>query len=110
MNILTPLAIWAGILVALSATRCTAQSTYEPYIFTTLAGGGGFVSPDQTGTAARFGGPNGVAVDSIGNIYVADTGNAVIRKVTPQGVVTTLAGTPGSFGSADGTGSNARFN
>jgi sugar lactone lactonase YvrE len=103
-------AIGTLVMLALAAIRSFAQSTYEPYSFTTLAGGGGFVSPDQIGTAARFNNPAGVAVDSAGNVYVADTFNAAIRKVTPQGVVTTLAGMPGSFGSADGSGSTARFN
>ena len=54
--------------------------------------------------------PTGVAVDSAGNVYVADTYNHTIRKVTPGGVVTTLAGLAGNPGSADGTGSAARFN
>src|SRR5439155_6059077 len=102
----------AGILgvLALTAIQSLAQSTYEPYTFTTLAGGGGFNSADETGTAVRFRVPAGVAVDRAGNVYVADTFNNAIRKVTAGGVVTTLAALPGSFGSTDGTGSNARFN
>jgi hypothetical protein len=67
-------------------------------------------SADGTGAAARFNEPVGVATDSAGNIYVADTVNHTIRKVTPIGVTTTLAGTPGISGSADGTGAAASFN
>ena len=77
---------------------------------TTLAGQLG--SPgtnDGTGTAARFNLPLGVAVDSAGNVYVADTYNETIRKVTASGVVSTLAGMPGVSGGVDGTGSVARF-
>src|SRR5258708_3435442 len=96
------------IVLALTAIQSLAQSTYEPYTFTTLAGGG-FVSPDETGTALLFLGPTGVAVDSAGNVYVADTYNNTIRKVTPNGMVTTLAGLPGTVGSTDGIGSEARF-
>jgi sugar lactone lactonase YvrE len=51
----------------------------------------------------------GVAVDSSGNVYVADFDAATIRKITAAGVVTTLAGTAGQFGSTDGTGTAARF-
>jgi sugar lactone lactonase YvrE len=81
-----------------------------PYTFTTLAGDAGNAgSTDGIGRAARFNNPNGVAVDSAGNVYVADAGNNTIRKVTPTGVVTTLAGLAGSPGSTDGKGSSARF-
>ena len=68
---------------------------------TTLAGLAVKVgSADGTGSAARFCQPSGVAVDSTGNVYVADTGNYTIRKITPAGVVTTLAGLAGNYGSA----------
>jgi len=81
-----------------------------PYAFSTLAGDAGNAgSADGIGRAARFHTPNGVAVDSAGNVYVADWGNQTIREVTPAGVVTTLAGLAGSPGSADGKGSAARF-
>jgi hypothetical protein len=79
-------------------------------VVTTLAGSAGsWGGTDGTGSAARFYWPWGVALDSAGNVYVADTANYTIRKVTPAGVVTTLAGLAGSFGSVDGTGSVARF-
>ena len=64
---------------------------------------------DGTGAGAQFMGPTGVAVDSNGNVYVADRGANTIRKITPSGAVTTIAGAPGSFGYQDGPGSQARF-
>jgi sugar lactone lactonase YvrE len=63
---------------------------------------------DGQGTAARFFIPNDLAIDNLGNIYVADVGNNKIRKVTPQGLVTTLAGS-GQVGDTDGNGASARF-
>ncbi|MEO6996241.1 MAG: immunoglobulin domain-containing protein, partial [Lacunisphaera sp.] len=66
-------------------------------------------SADGTGAAASFNGPQGIAVDGTGNIYVADTFNSTIRKITPSGVVTTLAGIAHAYGSADGTGASASF-
>jgi uncharacterized repeat protein (TIGR02543 family) len=64
---------------------------------------------DGTGSAARFHSPQGLAVDGSGNVYVAENSNETIRKVTPAGVVSTLAGFPGSAGAADGIGGAARF-
>jgi len=79
-------------------------------VVSTLAGlAGSLGSADGTGSAARFKLPYGVAVDGSGNVYVADTQNYTIRKITPAGVVTTLAGLVGYYGSADGTASAARF-
>ena len=81
------------------------------YTFTTLAGAVGSTGTnDGSGIAARFNTPSGLAVDSVGNMYVTDSGNHTIRKATPEGVVTTLAGLAGQTGSANGTGSVARFN
>jgi sugar lactone lactonase YvrE len=74
-----------------------------------LAGPYGYGSSDGIGDAARFRGPWGIAVDSAGNVYVGDYGNATVRKITPAGVVSTLAGSAGSFGYGDGIGRAALF-
>jgi streptogramin lyase len=76
---------------------------------TTIAGSGAIGSADGQGMVASFNEPYSVAVDSSGNIYVADTGNHRIRRIDPLSNVTTLAGS-GVSGSTDGHGTAATFN
>jgi sugar lactone lactonase YvrE len=92
------------------ATPETAEPKhdYENYVFTVLAGGTPG-SKDSVGAAAQFKTPRGVAVDSAGNVFVADTGNHVIRKISADGTVTTVAGLAGNSGKVDGVSAAARF-
>lgn len=80
---------------------------------TLIAGESDITAPrsttDGTGTAARFNHPMGIAVDSDGNLYVTEELGNTVRRITPAGVVTTLAGAAGVAGMADGAGSAARF-
>jgi sugar lactone lactonase YvrE len=100
----------AGNVYVADGYNSTIRKVTAAGVVTTLAGAAGIVgSADGTGAAARFYIPSGVAVDSAGNVYVADKYNHIIRKVTAAGVATTLAGTAGMMGSADGTGTAARF-
>lgn len=78
---------------------------------TTVAGiEGSRGSEDGPGQTARFNFPEGLAMDRAGNLYVADSLNHTIRKIAPDGAVTTIAGSPGAIGSNDGAGSAARLN
>jgi hypothetical protein len=78
-------------------------------LVTTIAGTAAKGYADGAGNKAAFNGPSGITVDNSGNIYVADTFNNLIRKITPAGIVTTLAGNI-TKGYADGVGTAAAFN
>jgi gliding motility-associated-like protein len=77
-------------------------------VVTTFAGNGTPGAVDGSGTAASFFEPYGIACDTAGNVYVADTKNFKIRKITPSGIVTTVAG-QGVFGTTNGPVNTARF-
>jgi sugar lactone lactonase YvrE len=80
-------------------------------IVTTFAGQAGAMgTADGSGAAARFFYPNGLAIDQVGNLYVADSHSRTIRKITSTATVTTIAGTPDRQGTDDGPGATARFN
>jgi sugar lactone lactonase YvrE len=91
----------AGSLYIADANNHRIRKVTAPGVITTVAGTGaaGFSGDGGTATAARLFFPAGVAVDSAGNLYIADTSNSRIRKVTAAGVISTLAGT-GSYGSS----------
>jgi uncharacterized repeat protein (TIGR03803 family) len=86
--------------------RKVANDTVSTFAGTATVAG----ESNGTGTAASFESPEGLAFDSLGNLYVADTGNATIRKITALGVVSTFAGTADQIGSINATGASARFN
>ena len=86
-----------------------ANGSTNTSVVSTLAGTVG-VQGSANGSPGTFRSPCGIAVDGSGNLYVADRNNNAVRKVTAGGVVSTLAGTPGVYGSADGTGGTASFN
>lgn len=83
-----------------------------PATVTTIAGYAGTVgsTDNASGSAARFNYPFGIAIDSGSNLYITDTGNQTIRAISSAGAVTTLAGTVGTSGATNGTGTAATFN
>ncbi len=88
----------------------TVQKITPSGVVTLLAGGGGYGDLDGPGATAEFGYATALTIDGAGNLYVVDTGNAAVRKITPAGVVSTLAKTKyndratatGSFGELTG--------
>lgn len=101
----------AGNLYIADSMNHTIRKITTAGTVSTLAGAAGQPGfADGSGTSARFNNPSGIDVDLIGNVYVADTTNNVIRKITPSGNVTTLAGLNGVSGTSDGAGNAALFN
>jgi hypothetical protein len=100
---------FGNLFVADTGNQTVRKVTPQGMVSTVAgrAGQAGFA--DGEGTSARFNHPAGVAADALGNLYIADQQNLVIRKITVEGQVTTLAGSPGVMGNADGIGSSARF-
>lgn len=100
----------AGTVYVADQHSNTIRKITAPGVVSTLAGTASRPGhADGVGPAAGFWAPASVAVDAAGTLYVADAGNYTIRKVTPAGVVTTLAGAAGSRGCLDGVGAAARF-
>ncbi|MBU2603117.1 MAG: cell wall-binding repeat-containing protein [Actinobacteria bacterium] len=100
----------SGVLYVADRDNHTIRAINALGTVTTLAGKPGIVgSTNGTGSTARFDTPWDIAVSDSGTIFVADTNNHTIRKITPAGVVTLVAGQPGVSGFADGTGAAARF-
>lgn len=78
-------------------------------VVSTIAGSDEGFGDSDSGSQVKFGNPNDVAVDRAGYIYVADSGNRVVRRISPAGAVRTIAGGDGA-GTGDGSGATARFN
>ncbi len=98
-----------NVYVADSASHTIRKITPQGAVSTLAGSAGEAGSADGTGTAARFTFPAGVAATDDGTVYVSDTGNHTLRRITPQGVVTTVAGSRGQAGNTDGVATVARF-
>lgn len=100
----------AGIVYVSEGRGQTVRQIKPDGTVSHLAGQTGVAgTSDGNGTAAHFSRPAGLAVDAFGNLYVADEGNHAIRKITPDGEVTTVAGLKGTAGKTDAAGIAARL-
>ncbi len=100
----------AGALIIADTGNHVIRRLSQDGVVSSVAGQAGTAGfGDGPAGEALFSSPSGVAVDEGGRIYVADTGNHVVRRIDLDGTVTTLAGSAGGPGAADGTGSTARF-
>jgi sugar lactone lactonase YvrE len=86
---------------------CKIKKISPSGVVTTIAGNGSAGDVNGVGTNAQFSNPRGIAQDAAGNLYITDMDNHKIKKIAPNGTVTTFAGS--TQGHADGTGTNARF-
>ncbi len=100
---------WFAVWTLGPLATVQAQRVYTPYTFTTLAGQADRGSADGVGIKARFWHPWGVVADARGHLWITDLANCTIRRVSPAGVVVTVAGTAGNLGAQDGLGSAASF-
>ena len=98
-----------NLYLADSGNHTIRKITPEGRVSTLAGKGGAAGSVDGFGAAARFNNPGGIAVAGDGTLYIADTGNHTVRKLSPDGTVITLAGEAGISGHADGAGSAAHF-
>ncbi|HMH20175.1 MAG TPA: hypothetical protein VK563_00295 [Puia sp.] len=98
----------AGNLIVTDAGNHRIRMVTPAGVVSTLAGSGIIGTADGAAASAQFQFPNGIAMDAAGNIYIADNWNHRIRRLTPAGVVSTIAGSIAGF--ADGTGTSAMFN
>jgi sugar lactone lactonase YvrE len=98
----------AGVLYVAEECSHRIRKITPGGVSSTIAGNGSAGLKDGSGTQACFNQPIGISLGSQGNLYIADYGNHCIRKITPGGVVSTIAGS-GSSGYLDGTGTQAVF-
>jgi hypothetical protein len=101
------------ITITANNKTATSVSDFKVATVSTFAGNGVMGHKDGSAAAAEFDNINSLAVDAAGNVYAADYGNYCVRKITPAGIVSTLAGSPPAYsggGFLNGTGTAATFN